>query len=392
MRLTAAIICVALAAVAFGAERVETIDAKTIEGTVDSITTQQVQVKLPAGPQTLPLADVGMIELGTPESLLAQAGATVVVTRAGDMLAAVSVKLADGKVTFENKLGKVACEVGAVAAIYFTPAGQNPQAVMQQAKDVTSGAEAADTIVIDQGKEWAGVEGVLVAIGDQKVTLRYEGEDRLVDRKNVRAIRLAAAAPAVTARKGTLTLADGSEVAFDTATLAADTFTVKTVALGEVQIARKIVSAVRLVSPRVTELSQLKPVVEEAAYFDVKTPVGINKSAAGGPLKLGGRTFASGVGASSFTKLEYTLDGEYKNFVAIVGIDDAARPLGNASVSFLGDDKELTPALVVTGKDAPAEVRLNLAGVKKLTIRIDFGPDNLPVGDQVDIASARLIK
>ena len=391
MRFIAATVCLALAAAAFGVERVETIDAKTIEGAVESINAQQVQVKLPAGPQTLPLADVGLVELGTAESLLAQAGATIVVTRAGDTLGAANVKLADGKVTFDNKLGKVSCDVAAISAIYFTPAGLSPQAIIQQAKDVASPSESVDTIVIDQGKEWTGVEGVLVAVGDQKVTLRYEGEDRLIDRRNIRAIRLAAPAAAI-AKSGTLTLVDGSEVAFSAVTLEGDTFRVKSPALGDLSIARKIVGAVRLISPRVTELSQLKPVIEEAAYFDVKTPVGINKSAAGGPLKLGGRTFASGVGASSLTKLEYAIDGQYKTFVAIVGIDDAARPLGNASVSFVGDDKELTPEITVTGKDAPAEVRLNLTGVKKLTIRIGFGPDNLPVGDQVDIASARLIK
>ncbi len=393
MRYLAAVLCVAMAAaVAGAAERAETVEANVLEGAIESISAQQVQVKLAQGSQAIPLADVSSLELLTADSLLAQAGATVITTRAGDTLGASGLKVADGKASFDSRLGKVTCDVTTLSAIYFSPAGQLPQAVMQQARDVAAGAESADTVIVDQGKEWTGVEGVLVSVGDQKVTLRYEGEDRLIDRKNIRAIRIATAGATPAGAKGKLTLTDGSEVVFDSLTMAAEIFTAKTVALGEVQIPRKSVAAVRFISARVTELSTLKPEVEEAAFFDVKTPVGINKAAAGGPLKLAGKVYASGVGASSFTKLDYAVDGKFKMFVAVLGIDDAARPLGNAAVTFLGDEKELAKPFLITGKDAPLDVRLDLTGVKKLTIRIDFGPDNLPVGDQVDIASARLIK
>ena len=48
--------------------------------------------------------------------------------------------------------------------------------------------------------------------------------------------------------------------------------------------------------------------------------------------------------------------------------------------------------LRLTGKDDPQLVRAKVAGVKKLTIRVDFGQDNLDVSDHVDLAAARLIK
>ncbi len=68
------------------------------------------------------------------------------------------------------------------------------------------------------------------------------------------------------------------------------------------------------------------------------------------------------------------------------------RPAGSAEVTFLGDGKPLGKPITVTGKDAPKPVRLSLAGVKKLTVRVNFGPDKLDVADHLNLAAPRLIK
>jgi hypothetical protein len=86
--------------------------------------------------------------------------------------------------------------------------------------------------------------------------------------------------------------------------------------------------------------------------------------------------------------------------LATVGIDDAVRPSGQATLEVLGDGKPLAihvgdekhKSLDLTGKDNARSIRVDVRGVKSLTLRVGFGADGLGVGDHVDLAAARLVK
>jgi hypothetical protein len=55
-----------------------------------------------------------------------------------------------------------------------------------------------------------------------------------------------------------------------------------------------------------------------------------------------------------------------------------------------GDDRSLLTA-DVEGGQAPREIKLDIAGVKRLKIVVDFG-QNLDTGDWLNLCEARLIK
>jgi len=153
------------------------------------------------------------------------------------------------------------------------------------------------------------------------------------------------------------------------------------------------VATMSFASDRVTDLASLKPVAVKAhGFFDKAPKHRVNRSAGGGPLLLAGRTFPRGLGVRSFTELTYDLAGGYKSLVATVGIDDSVRPAGDARVTVLGDGKVLGKPVGVRGQDAPRQVRVDVTGVKRLTLRVDFGADQLDVADHVNIVAARLIK
>ena len=99
-----------------------------------------------------------------------------------------------------------------------------------------------------------------------------------------------------------------------------------------------------------------------------------------------------GDGVSDQYELTYRLDGPYERFVAVVGIDDAVRPGGDAELTVLGDGKPLGPPLRLRGADKARTLRLGIAGVRELTLRAGFGRDGLDVADHVDLAAPRLIK
>ena len=99
-----------------------------------------------------------------------------------------------------------------------------------------------------------------------------------------------------------------------------------------------------------------------------------------------------GIGVHSFSELTYNVKGQYSKFVAYVGIDDSVKPNGNVSVEILGDGKVLKKIDSVTGKDKMKQISVNIAGIKKLTLRVNFGSDKLGIGDHLDFAGAKLIK
>ena len=67
-------------------------------------------------------------------------------------------------------------------------------------------------------------------------------------------------------------------------------------------------------------------------------------------------------------------------------------PACEATLTILGDWKPLLKSTVLRGKDASVPIRLDVKGVKKLTIRVGYGPDEIDTADHVDLVAARLIR
>ena len=88
----------------------------------------------------------------------------------------------------------------------------------------------------------------------------------------------------------------------------------------------------------------------------------------------------------------YDLDGKFAVLAAVAGIDEAGGARGHATLHALGDGKDRMKPLTLVGGAKPVPIRCDVAGVKALTIRVDFGPDKMDVGDHVSLGDARLIK
>jgi hypothetical protein len=66
------------------------------------------------------------------------------------------------------------------------------------------------------------------------------------------------------------------------------------------------------------------------------------------------------------------------------------RPNGNVRLVIQGDDRVLLETSVA-GTEAARLVDLDLTGVRRLSILVDFG-ENLDVADHLDLAEARIVK
>lgn len=143
----------------------------------------------------------------------------------------------------------------------------------------------------------------------------------------------------------------------------------------------------------------LPPSASHAAKFGRPR---FNQSATGGPLSItipgdsssGGsprtETFAKGLALRSRTELVYRLPSGYSRFMALAGIEPADAASGNVALTIFGDDRMLTES-TIAGNCRPLPLELDVAGVKRLKIVVDYG-QNLDTGDWLNLCNARIVK
>lgn len=109
-----------------------------------------------------------------------------------------------------------------------------------------------------------------------------------------------------------------------------------------------------------------------------------------GPIRLGGTTHAKGVWIAPDVTLSYKLTSDFREFKAVVGIDDGIDMM-QAQVKLLieGDGRKLFDGLVGR-KDAPKELVLDVKGVRELKFTVTQASPYM--GNQVTLADARLQK
>jgi hypothetical protein len=100
--------------------------------------------------------------------------------------------------------------------------------------------------------------------------------------------------------------------------------------------------------------------------------------------------FSKGLALRSRSELNYRLPAGFGRFTAVAGIEPATSTTGNVQLSIYGDDQRLFEA-AISGDEPPREIELDIGGVKRLKIIVDFGK-NLDTGDWLNLCDARLVK
>ena len=100
-------------------------------------------------------------------------------------------------------------------------------------------------------------------------------------------------------------------------------------------------------------------------------------SCEGKPLTLGGKVFPHGLGSHANATIHLALDGQVERFRAVVGVDDETGGRGSVQFTIRGDGQALFDSGVMKGKDAPKTVDLELKGVKRLSLVVTDGGDDI---------------
>jgi hypothetical protein len=400
----AALALVSLSAAAMG-DRVDLVDLRSMEGDVVSVDQRRAVIEMTAAlPESAPASgpttrrvevardELSALERAAAADPMAKTGQKLLTGPNGLVLPVGGLAVDQGKVSFDNAVvGTAAAPMSAVGMIYL-PGKLSPREVDRVLAKLDVSIDTRDILIVeDKPGQYVAVDGVLKTIDAKLVTFAWKDEDRQIHRDKVLGVRLAGASAAREAPVASVVCTDGTSLPAASFAMDAAAATARTPA-GEVSIAAEQLAAVRFLSSRVTELSDLTPVkVREQGLLDKTFPHRVGRSVSGGPLRLGGKTYSSGLGLHSYCELTYKVEG-YSMLVAQAGIDDSVRPHGLATLSVLGDGKPLCETMVLSGKTPPGALRVDVSGVKELTLRVDFGADNQDVADHVNLAPARLLK
>lgn len=254
------------------------------------------------------------------------------------------------------------------------------------------------------GVDGGRIEGILESIDGLRVRIRSSGAGELeIALTKIQAIAVAPvdrpAAPERSGRATTVLFRDGSALTGRLSTLTEGVLRIEHPVLGAIAIPLRRVHAVEFRGGLCTYLSDLEPAaVEERTYFGPQLwPHRRDANVLGGPLAIRGKRFRRGLGVHAYSKLTYRLDGGYARFEAVIGLDDAARGdardplLGNVVFRVHVDGEKRFDSGIVTWKDDPRPVRVDVRGAKALVLEVDFG-EGFHARDRADWADARLIR
>jgi len=242
------------------------------------------------------------------------------------------------------------------------------------------------------------MEGVLTALDEKTIGIEVDKKPVAVDVSRTAAIALSSDLTETPRPKGVYgrVILDGGGARLSLASAGcADgvTLTGTTPFGAALSVPLMDVAALDLFQGKAVYLSDLKP--SRYVYFPYlndRWEYGRDGSAAGLDLRLAGSTYDKGVGLHSHSRLSYAVPPGCRRFEALVGLDDRAGRRGSARIRVLADGKAIPiGAGELTAIGGSMAVRVDLAGVKELTLEVDFGKGG-PVQGCVDWVDARFVK
>jgi len=259
-------------------------------------------------------------------------------------------------------------------------------------KALAAPGEEFDQLLVKVDDKWQPIHGLVERLDSERVVFQFKEGERSIPRSKLLGIVVAfAGRPPDLSGQCRVLLQGGSSMWGQVRSLEADKLTLQVVGNASVSLPWAAVTRLDVRSDRLAFLSDLEPVqVIQKPIVTLLRPWQRDKSVAGGKLTLKGRTFEKGLGTHSRCLLSFEPDEPYGLLAAVIGIDDATDGRGDCDFVVLGDAKEIFRQRV-RGKDNPREIKVDIRGVKRLTLAVEPGED-LDLADHADWCDARIIR
>lgn len=318
----------------------------------------------------------------------------IVSLRDGSKLGATQTQIVEKRLKLTSAvLGELSLPQNEVASVRFSDRFDEDE----QWSKLIERDNKSDLLVIRKEQTLDYLDGVVVEVTDKSVKFLLDGEEVSTKREKVFGLIFARRPntpkpPAVRVELGNGDILMASSLAATPTGVSVTTATKTevTVSLGKLKLLDFSQGKLRYLS--------------QDAPRDVKYTRGIQDGPAfvqdrafyAPELKpMGMRAFARGLCIRPQTTLRYRLGGDYRRLQAIVGIDESVKDgNGDCDLVISGDGKQLVK-MRMTSRDAARPIDLDVTDVVVLEIFVGFGGDaatNLDLGDNLDLADAKLIK
>lgn len=373
---------------------------RTLRGALVEFTERQVTIAGAEGNVTQPTSQLLALAPTTAPSAQPDQAPFVVTLVDGTVLPAAGYTVAKGKALIQlpGREDKIELPTTAIAHVALHPIVRGD--MQGQWNEIVGDKHDSDLLVIGKRETLDFLEGELGDIDDTTVQFTLDGEVVPVKRTKAAGIAYFHPEAELPGAVGVASTNDGLHVALHHLRVDGDTLHAKTPAGVEIGLPLATLTRIDFSQGKIMYLGELKPesvewtpylgaaalVPAAAAYYQPR----IDAAFEGGPLRLDGQEFARGLALRSKTAVVYRLPGKFGRFTAVAGIDDGVRPQGNVKLEIHGDDRVLLQA-AIDGRGPALPIDLDLTGVSRLKIVVDFGED-LDVGDQLDLGDARIAK
>ena len=298
----------------------------------------------------------------------------------GGVLAGRVSRLADGNLTFaSDTFGTVSLPAKDVELICLGGEG-------------VAGPGRLPGVVFANGDE---MPAAVTEIAAAQVVLRLGERTVRIPRQRCRWVRLSASAaagavrPAPAQARQFVRLANGDLLAGRLDTLDAEQLVLVGPTGRRWRASRPEVVEVRTEGGGIVPLSTLTPTAtKHVPQFDEHFAAARDRNLFGRAIRIAGRRYDRGLACHSRCELTYDLAGGFARFLADVGIDDSARPLGSVRFVVETDGRKAFDSGDLRGRDAPHPVNVPVKGVRTLRLIVDFGPGGDSTGDHADWAGA----
>lgn len=379
---------------------VRPLDGPPLKGTLVSLDGQQLKIMTADGEKALAIKELATATVSPAPTALEEKPQVWVQLTGGSVILGTNYELKEKKIVLTLLSGEtLQLEPHAIHHVRFQPLDENSQADFDR---VIKADISSDVIIIRRaGKALDELDGIVRDINADTVLFEFDGEKIPVDREKIFGIRYyQPAGQKLSSPICRITDATGSKWLVRSTKLANDQLELETVSGVSLKLSLKRLVNMDFSSGNLIYLSDLTATqVEWIPYLGTRLASGrLNKlyeprkdrSFSGQSLKLGNQTYAKGLAIHSRTTLIYRLTDAHKTFQAVAGIDPSMRDNGHVELVITGDEKELFRQ-AISGKDKPISLNLDITGVRRLSILVDFG-QQLDIADHLHLCNARITK
>jgi hypothetical protein len=360
----------------------------SVRGELVELSPEAVVLQTDGGPQTLDVARLQEIS-------------AVNAVKPADRPVTVWVELIDGSLICGDKYTAVAglatvstvtaqslsIRTAAIHAVRFRDYVSAPQ-LADRWRQVATAKATGDSLVVRRGDNLDQVTGVIRDVTEEVV--QFEADGDVIQAKRAKLEGLLYYHPAIgelPPRSALVTDVSGTQWSVKSLRKVDDRLEIVSVAGVPVWLPLIDLSQIDFSSGNSQWLDAVEP---ESVQWRPFIETRLTGAWLARPLLLAGQAYDRGLRVQSRTELVYRLTGDARQFQALVGIDDRVRPAGNVRLVVSGDDKELF-SQTITGSDEPLALALDITGVKRLRILVDFG-EQVDIADFLNLCDARITK